>query len=210
MMNALLIVDLQNDFLPGGSLAVPDGDAIIPVINRILDHFDLIVATQDWHPRGHKSFASNHPGQEPFAEIELYGLPQTLWPDHCVQGSTGADLSSQLETRPIEAIFRKGTDTEIDSYSGFHDNGYRKSTGLADYLRGKGVKHVYVAGLAGDICVYFTALDALKEGFATSLVLDGCKPLDNTAFEKKLAELKRKGATATTSEQILHSVPAES
>lgn len=202
-MKALLIVDVQNDFLPGGSLAVAGGDAIIPVINRILDRFDLIVATQDWHPPGHKSFASNHPGQEPFAEIDLHGLPQTLWPDHCVQGSTGAEISSQLETRPIEAIFRKGTDSEIDSYSGFHDNGHRKSTGLADYLRGKGVKHVYVTGLAGDICVYFTALDALKEGFAASLVLDACKPLDSAAFDGKLTELKGNGATMTTSEQIL-------
>ncbi len=209
-MKALLIVDVQNDFLPGGSLAVAGGDAIIPVINTIVDHFDLVVATQDWHPPGHRSFASNHPGQELFSEIDLHGLPQTLWPDHCVQGSTGAEFSSQLETRPIEAIFRKGTDTEIDSYSGFYDNGYRKSTGLADYLRGKDVKQVYVTGLAGDICVYFTALDALKEGFATSVVLDGCKPLDNAAFEKRLDELRNKGATVTTSEQILHSALVDS
>lgn len=209
-MKVLLIVDVQNDFLPGGSLAVAGGDTIVPVINGIVNRFDLVVATQDWHPRGHKSFASNHPGQEPFAEIDLHGLPQTLWPDHCVQGSAGAEFPAQLEARPIETIFRKGTDTEIDSYSGFYDNGYRKSTGLADYLRGKDVKHVYVTGLAGDICVYFTALDALKEGFATSLVLDGCKPLDEAAFEGKLVELRNKGATVTTSAQILYSALTDS
>lgn len=192
-MKALLVVDVQNDFLPGGSLAVENGHAIVPVINDMITRFDLVVATQDWHPQDHKSFASNHPGAKPFDETELHGLPQTLWPDHCVQGSPGADLSSELNDGPIEAIFRKGTDREIDSYSGFYDNGHRKSTGLADYLRGKGVNHVYLVGLAGDICVYFSALDAVKEGFDTTMVLDGCKPLDAYSFQDKLEELKGKG-----------------
>ncbi len=185
---ALILVDIQIDFLPGGALAVPEGDAIIPVVNRILPRFDLVVATQDWHPPNHKSFASNHAGAKPFEQTTLHGLPQTLWPDHCVQGTRGADFAPSLDMRPVEAIFRKGTDPEIDSYSAFFDNGHRKSTGLADYLRGKEITSVYLAGLAGDICVWFTALDAAEAGFQTTMVKDACRPLDAEAFAAQAKE----------------------
>ena len=179
---ALILVDIQNDFLPGGALAVPDGDAIIGVVNRIQPRFALVVATQDWHPPDHESFASHHAGAKPFDRITLHGLPQTLWPDHCVQGTPGADFAPALDTRRVEAIFRKGTDPRIDSYSAFFDNGHRKSTALADYLRGKGITSVCLAGLAGDICVWFTARDAAQAGFRTTIVNDACKPLDPALF----------------------------
>lgn len=207
-MKALLIIDVQNDFLPGGSLAVAGGDAILPVINRISDRFDLVVASQDWHPPGHKSFASNHAGRQVFEEIDLHGLAQTLWPDHCVQASQGAEFSPQLDMCPVEAIFRKGTDREIDSYSAFHDNGHRKSTGLADYLRGKDIDSVYLTGLAGDICVYFTALDALAEGFSTTIITDGCKPFDESDFNHKLTELKSRGLKVVTSAELEQTLPS--
>lgn len=201
-MKTLLIVDVQNDFLPGGSLAVPGGDVIVPVINRIIGHFDLVVASQDWHPADHGSFASNHTGGEPFQQSQLNGLPQTLWPDHCVQGTQGAELAPSLESRPIEAIFRKGTDPGIDSYSAFHDNGHRKSTGLADYLHGKRVKDLYVCGLAGDICVHFTAMDALDEDFAVHLIQDAATPLDPQAGERCKNDLRHKGGTVINSGDI--------
>jgi len=176
-MKALLIIDIQNDFLPGGSLAVEGGNEIIPVINSIQPFFDLVVATQDWHPPLHKSFASQHPGKELFETTTLNGLPQVLWPDHCVRGTKGAEFSPQLNTDLIEAVFRKGTDTEIDSYSGFYDNGHLKSTGLGAYLKGRGIKSVYVAGLAGDFCVHYSAMDALTEGFDTCLIDDATRSI---------------------------------
>lgn len=183
-MKTLVIVDVQNDFIPGGSLAVPGGDAIVPVINGILSRFDLVVATQDWHPRSHKSFASNHEGKSPFDTIELNGLRQTLWPDHCVQGSTGADFYPGLSMLPVEAIFRKGMDPEIDSYSGFYDNGHRKSTGLAGYLREKGATELYFCGLAAEICVYATLSDALQSGFSATLIEDAARALNNEDYER--------------------------
>ena len=181
-MKALLIIDLQNDFLAGGALAVPDGDAVVSVINRIQGQFDLVVATQDWHPSGHKSFASAHPGREVFQNIDLDGLDQTLWPDHCIQGTPGAELSGMLDQRNIEAIFRKGTDAEIDSYSAFYDNGHRKSTGLSSYLKGKGVDQVYVAGLAADYCVYYSVKDALSEGFSTFLIDNATRAISENVY----------------------------
>ncbi len=174
-MTALIIVDVQNDFLPGGPLAVPEGDAVIPVINGIVDRFDLVVATQDWHPPGHASFAANHPGSRPGDVIDLHGLSQVLWPTHCVRGTPGAALASGLVGDRIEAIFRKGTDPAIDSYSGLFDNGHRRSTGLADYLRGRGVASVAACGLATDYCVRFTALDAVAEGFDVTLIEDASR-----------------------------------
>jgi nicotinamidase/pyrazinamidase len=192
-MKALLIVDVQNDFLPGGLLSVPKGDEIIPIINELQAQFDLVVATQDWHPPTHQSFASQHAGKKPFDEIELHGLHQILWPDHCVQGTPGAEFSDRLNLNKAEAIFRKGTVAEIDSYSGFYDNGHRKSTGLADYLRGKKVKQVYLCGLAGDICVYFSALDSLKEGFETFLIEDACRPIDEANYKARLQDFQQKG-----------------
>ena len=202
-MKALLLIDIQNDFLPGGALAVPEGDQIIPIVNQLQEHFDLIVATQDWHPPGHKSFASNHEGRQPYDQIELLGLPQMLWPDHCLQGTSGADLAPALETNKIEAIFRKGTNPEIDSYSGFYDNGRLKSTGLADYLRGKGVTQVYLAGLAGDYCVYYSAKDALHEGFEKYLIEDACRPISPEGFEAAKAEMLEMGGKIIQSSVIL-------
>jgi nicotinamidase/pyrazinamidase len=177
-MRALILVDIQNDFLPGGALAVPRGDEVIAVANRLQTRFDLVVATQDWHPARHGSFASRHPGRKPGELAELGGLPQVLWPDHCVQGSSGAAFAPGLEMNRVEAIFRKGTDPGIDSYSGFFDNGHRKSTGLGDYLKGRGADEICLLGLATDNCVKFTALDARQLGFRTFLVEDGSRGVE--------------------------------
>ncbi|MDP4260714.1 MAG: nicotinamidase, partial [Bacteroidota bacterium] len=171
-MKALLLIDIQHDFLPGGALAVPEGDAIIPVVNRLTGSFPLVVATQDWHPRGHSSFASSHTGKKPFDILMSGQRQQTLWPDHCMQGTVGAAFPSGLNLDPAEAIFRKGTDVLIDSYSAFYDMDHFKSTGLAGYLREKRVTDVYLAGLAGDICVFETAMDSLREGFNTYFIRD--------------------------------------
>lgn len=195
-MKALLIIDVQKDFLPGGALAVPEGDRVVPVINVLQEKFPLVVATQDWHPPGHGSFASVHAGKEVFSVTELDGLEQILWPDHCVQETAGAEFAEGLKHNRIEAIFRKGMEEHIDTYSGFHDNGHRKSTGLGDYLRGKQVEEAYVTGLAGDVCVYFTVLDALKEGFATYLVADATRAVNmrEDDYEKAVEHMRREGA----------------
>ena len=198
-MKALLLIDIQNDFLPGGRLAVPEGDAIIPLANALQAHFGLVVATQDWHPTGHESFASSHAGRSQFEQIDLHGLPQTLWPDHCTQASEGAALAPALQTERIEAIFRKGMNPEIDSYSAFFDNGHRKSTGLADYLRGRGVTEVVVAGLAADYCVYYSALDALAAGFATTVVTDATRAISADGWASAQTDLRAKGACLVAS-----------
>jgi nicotinamidase/pyrazinamidase len=177
-MRALILVDIQNDFLPGGALGVPRGDEVIPIANRLQPRFGLVVATQDWHPKGHGSFASTHPGRKPGDLDVLGGLPQVLWPDHCVQGTTGAAFASTLEMNRVETIFRKGTDSGIDSYSGFFDNGQRKSTGLGDYLKGRGATDLYIVGLAADYCVKFSALDARQLGFRTHVVEDGTRGVE--------------------------------
>lgn len=183
-MKTLIIVDLQNDFLDGGSLAVPNGNEVIPIINEIQNDFDLIVATQDWHPANHKSFAANHLNKNEFEVIDLNGLQQVLWPIHCVQGSFGAEFYSELNFNKIEAIFRKGMDAEIDSYSGFFDNGKRKNTGLFGYLKDRNVTEVFVCGLAADYCVQFTANDALNLGFKTTIIDNATKPIDGGNWEK--------------------------
>ncbi len=173
--SALIIVDVQNDFVPGGALAVPEGDKIIPIINRIQPNFDMVVATQDFHPAGHGSFASSHPGKKVGDITRLGGLPQILWPDHCVQGTFGSEFVSDLETARIAKIFQKGTDGDIDSYSGMYDNGHKKSTGMAEYLKEQGVTDLYIVGLATDYCVKFTALDAVKEGFKVHVIREACR-----------------------------------
>ena len=193
-MKTLVIVDVQHDFIPGGSLEVPDGDYIVPVINKILPDFDLVIATQDWHPREHMSFASNHPGKKEFEKISENGMEQVLWPDHCVQGTNGADFHSGLNMQPVEAIFRKGMDAGIDSYSGFYDNGHKKSTGLAGYLREKGAESLWFCGLAADVCVYFSMKDALEEGFEVHLVQDATRPLDQETYQQQIEELRSAGA----------------
>ena len=174
-MKALILVDIQNDFLPGGALTVPDGDAVIPITNKLQPTFPLVVATQDWHPANHGSFAASHPAKNVFEQIELNGLPQTLWPVHCVQGTRGAELAEKLNRDRIAKIFPKGTDAGIDSYSGLFDNGHRKSTGLGEWLKAKGVTEVFVCGLATDYCVKFTALDAVQMGFKTHLIEDASR-----------------------------------
>jgi nicotinamidase/pyrazinamidase len=183
-MHALILVDIQNDFMPGGPLAVPGGDEIIPLVNELQNSFSLIVATQDWHPQSHKSFASNHPGKKAFESIILHGLEQVLWPDHCIQGSIGAQIHPSVIVNKVEAIFRKGMDSEIDSYSGFYDNGYKKSTGLAWYLRERKIKKVFVCGLAADYCVYYTAKDSLKENFETYFIEDATRAINPNGFVK--------------------------
>ena len=201
-MKTLVIIDVQNDFMPAGALAVPQGNEVVPIINKVLPHFDLIVATQDWHPQNHKSFASNHEQKEVFEVIDLNGLEQKLWPDHCVQNTRGAEFHRELKTEKIEAIFRKGINTEIDSYSGFFDNGHKKITGLAGYLTEKGVNDLYFCGLAADICVYFTLLDALKEGFSATLIEDAARPLDIEGFEGIKTEILKKGGHLISSSEI--------
>lgn len=202
LMNALILVDIQNDFVPGGKLAVPEGDAIVPLVNELQASFNLIVATQDWHPPGHKSFASSHPGTKPFERIDLHGLDQVLWPDHCVQGSPGADFHPGLKMQKVEAIFRKGMDPEIDSYSGFFDNGARKSTGLAGYLREHRVRKVFVCGLAADYCVAFTAKDALRENFDTFVIQDATRAIDPTGLRQVHDEIMAMGGHIIESSQL--------
>ena len=176
--SALILVDLQNDFLPGGALAVPEGDLVLPVANRVQRFFDLVAATQDWHPLDHGSFAANHPGKKPGDVVELNGLRQILWPVHCVESTPGAELARGLDTARLTRIFRKGTDRAIDSYSGFFDNGRRRSTGLEDFLLERRVTDVYILGLATDYCVKFTALDASTLGFRTFLIEDGTRGVE--------------------------------
>ena len=202
-MKALLLVDVQNDFMPGGSLEVPHGDLIVPLINRLQKYFDLVVATQDWHPQNHKSFASNYANKNPFEEIDLNGMTQTLWPDHCLQGSKGADFHPDLKINKIATIFRKGMDPEIDSYSGFYDNGHQVSTGLSGYLKEKEVTELHFCGLAADICVYYTIKDSLKEGFSATLIEDASRPLSIDAFANIKNELRKMGVRIISSHEIL-------
>ncbi len=201
-MKTLIIVDAQIDFMPGGALEVKEGDKIIPVINTIMSQFGLVIATQDWHPPHHKSFAVNHPEKKEFEVIDLNGLEQKLWPPHCVQGTKGAEFHPDLKSGPIEAVFRKGMDPEIDSYSGFYDNGHKKSTGLAGYLKEKGASELYFCGLAADICVYFSLIDALKEGFQATLIEDAAVPLIPEEFSKIKENILAKGGKIISSEGL--------
>jgi nicotinamidase/pyrazinamidase len=204
-VKALILVDIQNDFLPGGALAVPDGDAVVPIANKLQNAFPLVVATQDWHPASHGSFAANHSGRKPFEQINLNGLDQTLWPIHCVQGSRGAEFAPGLNRDRIEKVFQKGTDPGIDSYSGIFDNGHRKATGLGDWLKSKGVTDVFICGLATDYCAKFTALDAVSLGFKTHLVEDACRGVNLRPDDVKNAikEMKRAGVAIVQSADLL-------
>ncbi len=198
-MKALILLDLQNDFMPGGPLAVPHADEAIPVANRVQSAFDLVVATQDWHPANHGSFAANHPGRRPGDIIELSGLRQILWPVHCVQGTLGAALVAELDVRRIARVIQKGTDPGIDSYSGFFDNGRRQATGLFDYLRENGIRELHVLGVATDYCVLFTVLDALKLGLKTHLIADGCRGIELRPGDvaRAMQRMRRAGAAIT-------------
>lgn len=192
-MKALIIVDVQLDFTEGGSLEVPKGGEVVPAINKLQEKLDLVVATQDWHPQNHLSFASNHSGKRPFEKINLEGMEQVLWPDHCVPESEGAKLHPHLSQARIEAIFRKGMDPGIDSYSAFFDNGHKKSTGLGGYLKDKGVSQVYLCGLAEDVCVFYSAKDAVKLGLEVFVIRDACAALDLEDAERKKWELEGMG-----------------
>jgi len=200
-MRALLVVDVQYDFLPGGALAVPAGDAVLPVIAAIAPRYDCVLATQDWHPPDHGSFAANHPGRAPGDTIDLAGRPQVLWPVHCVQGTRGAELHEELARLEVARVFRKGVDRDIDSYSGFFDNGRGRATGLGDDLRARGATAVDVVGLATEYCVKFTALDAVAEGFDTRVVLDACRGIERNPGDvaRAVEELRKAGVGVLTS-----------
>ena len=204
-MKALILVDIQHDFLPGGALAVPEGHEVIPIANKLQQAFPLVVATQDWHPADHRSFAANHPGKNVFEQIELNGLPQTLWPVHCIQHTPGAALAKSLRQHRIARVFQKGTDSGIDSYSGLFDNGRRKSIGLGEWLKYKGIKEVFVCGLATDYCVKFTALDSVHFGFKTNVIEDASRGVNLRPDDVKsaISEMKHAGVTIIHSTHIL-------
>lgn len=203
-MRALNVTDIQNDFLPGGALPVPGGDVIIPVVNAVMPRFELVVATKDWHPANHGSFAGNHPGSHPGDIVELGGVPQRLWPDHCVQNTPGADFAPGLDTTRIEHIIYKGTDADIDSYSGFFDNAHLRETGMHAYLQSRGVTDLYLVGLALDYCVFYTAMDARQLGYDTSVILDGCRGLDVAPgdIERALATMRDAGVHLVCSDAV--------
>lgn len=201
---ALVLIDIQNDFCPGGALAVADGDRVVEPANRLAARFPLVVATQDWHPAGHRSFASAH-GRPPFTPHEEPGIGPVLWPDHCVAGTPGADLHPRLDLRPIHAILRKGTRAGVDSYSAFVENDRATPTGLLGYLRALGAREVAVAGLATDYCVFYTALDALGAGFAVAVVADACRGVNGSPdwhHDAALAKLAKRGARIARADEL--------
>lgn len=203
-MKALLVIDVQNDFLPGGALAVTEGDQIIPYINEIAGDYELVVATQDWHPENHGSFAANHNGEAIGNVIDLNGLPQLLWPTHCVEGTAGAEFSEEL-TVEFDKVVLKGTDIEVDSYSGFFDNGKRNQTELHKYLQEQGVTELDVVGLATDYCVKFTVIDALELGYKTNVLLRGCRGVNiqEGDVEKAVLEMEKLGAVVVEPQCVL-------
>ncbi|HGM5581613.1 TPA: bifunctional nicotinamidase/pyrazinamidase [Pseudomonas putida] len=201
---ALLVIDIQNDFTAGGALEVPDGDQIVPLVNQIAANFRTVVQAQDWHPAGHASFASSHPGSKPYDVIELPYGPQVLWPDHCVQGSHGAEFHPGVDLPHAQLIVRKGGNPQVDSYSAFYEADQQTTTGLAGYLREKAITRVYVVGLALDFCVAWTALHARREGFATFVVLDACRAIDSDgSLQKAMDEMQRAGVVFLESGQLL-------
>ena len=204
MKKALLLVDIQNDFIPGGTLEVNRGDEVIEIANRALEHFDHIIATQDWHPADHKSFASQHPGKNPGEFIELNGLPQILWPDHCVMQTKGAEFAPGLNVSSITKVIKKGLDKEVDSYSGFFDNAQDHATGLEDYLKSQGIDTLYIMGLATDYCVKYTALDARRLGFDTNLIIEGVRgvELNPGDCDAAIEEMKEAGVKVASIEKL--------
>lgn len=203
---ALIIIDVQNDFCPGGALAVNEGDAVVPVINRLVPHFALVVATQDWHPADHASFASSHKGRAPFDTITLNGIEQTLWPDHCIMGAPGAQFHPDLDLTRANLIVRKGSNKNIDSYSAFLENDKKTVTGLQGYLKDHGIDTVTIAGLATDYCVFFSATDARDLGFKTRVVLDACRGIDTPPgnINQTIQSMKDRGIELINSEDILN------
>lgn len=204
-MATLIVVDVQNDFLPGGALAVPRGDEVVAVANAVMPAFDRVVATQDWHPRAHGSFAVNQPGRAVGEVITLAGAPQVMWPVHCVADTAGAEFAAGLAVENFERVFVKGTDPGVDSYSGFFDNDRRSATGLGDYLRAVGEEDVWVLGLATDYCVKATALDAVGLGLRTRLIVDGCRAVELAPGDgaRAIAEMQAAGVEVVTSAEVL-------
>jgi nicotinamidase/pyrazinamidase len=204
-LNALILTDIQNDFVPGGALAVNEGGQIVPIVNRLQSLFDLVVATQDWHPANHGSFAANHPGKKPGDVIDLNGLPQILWPVHCVQNTVGAAFVPALDMKQVAQVFQKGTDPRIDSYSSFFDNGHRKATGLNDFLKVRRVTDVFIAGLTTDYCVKFSALDALSLGFKTHVIEGACRGVNLKQGDaaRALEEMRRAGVNIVKDVEVL-------
>lgn len=201
--DVLLVVDVQNDFCPDGALAVPDGDAIVPLVNRLMGRFAHVVMTQDWHTPGHSSFASAHPGKQPYETVEASYGAQILWPDHCVQGTAGAAFHPDLVADRAELIIRKGFHPAIDSYSTFYENDHTTSTGLSGYLRERGFTHVFLCGLATDFCVHWSALDARREGFRVSVLEDACRAIDlEGSLAAARAAMEAAGVALTTSDSI--------
>ena len=192
-MKTLVIVDVQNDFIKGGSLEVPEGQNVIEPINNIIKDYDLVIATKDWHPKDHVSFASNHKDKNIGDVIKVNGIDQTLWPDHCIQNSFGSDFPSNLDVSNVQKIIFKGNDSSIDSYSGFFDNRNIRATGLSEYLKQNGVLQVDCVGLATDYCLKYTALDSLSEGFQTRVIIDCIRGIDEKGCEMALEEMKSKG-----------------
>ena len=202
--SALLVIDVQNDFIPGGQLAVPEGDVIVPLINRLAGQFTQVVIAQDWHPAGHASFASSHPGRQPYDVIQLPYGEQTLWPDHCIQGSRGAEFHSGLDLPHAQLIIRKGCNPDIDSYSAFLEADRRTTTGLAGYLKERGIDTVYMVGLALDFCVMFSALDARAAGFNAFVVLDACRAIDmDGSLAAAMERMQSAGVGLIQSNQLL-------
>ncbi len=195
---ALIVIDLQNDFCPGGALAVEGGDEIVPLVNDLIRNFDHVIMTQDWHPAGHSSFASSHAGKQAFQSIDMPYGPQTLWPDHCIQGSIGSDFHPGLAWAKAELVIRKGFRHDIDSYSAFFENDHRTPTGLAGYLRERGIREITLCGLATDFCVAYSALDAIEQGFAVTVRLDACRGINlNGSIETMLGRMREAGARLT-------------
>jgi nicotinamidase/pyrazinamidase len=203
-MNVLIIVDLQNDFLPGGALPVPRGDEVIPLANELQRRFELVLATKDWHPPDHGSFAANHPGKKPGDRIMLDGIEQILWPVHCVQNTRGAEFAPAFDTKRIAHVFHKGVERNIDSYSTFFDNAHRRHTGLADYLKKRSIKEIYLMGLALDYCVKYSALDARHLGLKTHVIIDGCRgiELEPGDIDRALDDMKGVGAVLLKSSAL--------
>ena len=203
-MKALIIIDVQNDFCKGGYLEVKDGDEVVPIINTISNKFNKVVATQDWHPKNHLSFAVNNENVKPLDIIELDGIMQVMWPVHCVQGTNGANFHPDLNTNNIDLIIRKGTNYRLDSYSAFLENDHKTKTGLDSYLKGLGINELYFAGLATDYCVYFSVMDAIEFGFKTNLIIDACRGVDfpENNVERSLNLMKVAGVNIINSGQI--------
>jgi len=201
--DVLLVVDIQNDFCPDGALAVPEGDAIVPLVNRLMAHFSHVALTQDWHTPGHSSFASAHPGKSPYETVETSYGTQILWPDHCVRGTAGAAFQGDVDLTRAELIVRKGFCPDIDSYSAFYENDHTTRTGLSGYLRERGFRHVYLCGLATDFCVKWSALDARREGFEVTVIEDACRAIDLEGSKAAArAEMDAAGVELLTSDSI--------